>query len=165
MPRFEEQGIVTLSVLDRLIDLNPKNESEPPPSRNQSVRQLRAALKRDLEWLLNTRRIPEPAPDALKEVAHSLYNYGLPDLVSFGVHNTKDQLRLAWLLESTISIFEPRLQDVTVTLEPVAGQNRVLRFLIQGLLRMDPAPEQISFDTVLELSSGEYQVRGEPSAG
>jgi type VI secretion system protein ImpF len=41
----------------------------------------------------------------------------------------------------------------------------VLRFQIQGLLDMDPAPEHISFDTVLQLSSGEYQVRGEPSAG
>jgi hypothetical protein len=25
---------------------------------------------------------------------------------------------------------------------------------------MDPDPEQVVFDTVLELSSGEYQVRG-----
>jgi len=29
---------------------------------------------------------------------------------------------------------------------------------------MDPAPEMITFDTVLQLSSGEYQVTGEPSA-
>jgi type VI secretion system protein ImpF len=35
-----------------------------------------------------------------------------------------------------------------------------LRFQIEGLLIMDPAPEHISFDTVLQLASGEYQVKG-----
>jgi hypothetical protein len=29
---------------------------------------------------------------------------------------------------------------------------------------MDPAPEHVSFDTVLQLTSGEYQVKGEPGA-
>jgi hypothetical protein len=32
------------------------------------------------------------------------------------------------------------------------------------MLQMDPAPEQVSFDTVLQLSSGEYQIRGERGA-
>ena len=39
-----------------------------------------------------------------------------------------------------------------------------LLFQIEGLLQMDPAPEQVSFDTTLQLSSGEYQIRGERSA-
>ena len=26
---------------------------------------------------------------------------------------------------------------------------------------MDPAPEQVTFDTVLNLSSGEYQIKGD----
>jgi predicted component of type VI protein secretion system len=30
---------------------------------------------------------------------------------------------------------------------------------VQGLMRINPAPEEISFDTVLELSSGEYTVK------
>jgi hypothetical protein len=30
---------------------------------------------------------------------------------------------------------------------------------------MDPAPELISFDTVLQLSSGQYQVKGDSGAG
>jgi len=46
-----------------------------------------------------------------------------------------------------------------------SSSGRQLRFQIEGLLLMDPAPELISFDTVLQLSSGEYQVKGEQSAG
>jgi type VI secretion system protein ImpF len=37
----------------------------------------------------------------------------------------------------------------------------VLRFQIEALLKMDPAPEQVLFDTLLQLNSGEYQVKGE----
>jgi predicted component of type VI protein secretion system len=36
-----------------------------------------------------------------------------------------------------------------------------MRFLIAGWLRMDPAPQQVSFDTRLELARGEYRVAGE----
>jgi type VI secretion system protein ImpF len=40
-----------------------------------------------------------------------------------------------------------------------------LRFAIEGLLAIDPMPEHVSFDTVLEITDGEYHVRGEPGAG
>jgi type VI secretion system protein ImpF len=48
-----------------------------------------------------------------------------------------------------------------VTLEPLAGSARILRFQIQGLLKVDPAPERVSFDTMLELTKGEYEVKGD----
>ena len=49
--------------------------------------------------------------------------------------------------------------------ENCRGSQHILRFQIEGMLDMDPAPEHISFDTVLQLSSGEYQVKGDPNAG
>jgi len=49
--------------------------------------------------------------------------------------------------------------------ESGSNSGRQLRFQIEALLLMDPSPELISFDTVLELSSGEYQIKGEQSAG
>ena len=57
MARSQGNITVTLSVLDRLIDLEPKAAVEAPLTRSQSVRLLKAAVHRDLEWLLNTRRI------------------------------------------------------------------------------------------------------------
>ena len=38
-------------------------------------------------------------------------------------------------------------------------KKRELRFLIEALLKMEPSPEQVAFDTVLEFSSGKFQVR------
>jgi type VI secretion system protein ImpF len=152
---------VTLSLLDRLVDHDLSLRTDPPLGRAQSLRQLKTSLRRDIEWLLNTRRSIEAMGDSSLEIERSLFNYGLPDISSLGVHSTQDQKRLLWMIESTIANFEPRIQGARVTMEPVAGSARVLRFQIQGLLRIDPAPERVTFDTVLELTSGEYQVKGD----
>ncbi len=162
MPRGDAEGPVTLSVLDRLIDLEPKNQSEAPLSRAQSLRRLKAALKRDLEWLLNTRRTIQEA--SARELERSLYHYGLPDFTGLSLRSTRDQQKITKMLEATVAMFEPRLANVRVTMEPLPENARRLRFLIEGLLRIDPAPERVSFDTVLELSNGQYQVLGEPGA-
>jgi type VI secretion system protein ImpF len=160
MPTTEREGPVTLSVLDRLIDQEPERKLEPPLTRSQSLRELKAALRRDLEWLLNSRRTIEGSPASLKELERSLYNYGLPDVSSLYLRSTNDQGILLRAIKTAIDLFEPRLLNIKVTLEPAADETRVLRFAIDGLLRMDPAPEHIFFDTLLEPMSGQYQVKG-----
>jgi type VI secretion system protein ImpF len=80
MARSLGETTITVSVLDRLIDLEPDNRMENPLSRSQSVRLLKSAVRRDLEWLLNSRRICDPPDEGLKEVNRSTYTYGLPDL-------------------------------------------------------------------------------------
>ena len=67
-------------------------------------------------------------------------------------------------MESAIATFEPRLKRAKVRMERVEGGYRALRFVIEGLLCMDPAPEPVRFDTVLELGKGAYEVKGEDSA-
>ena len=85
MARRDATGPVTLSVLDRLIDRDPKNRSEIPLSRAQSLRELKLALKRDLEWLLNTRKTIDPSPDSARETVRSVYHYGFEDISSKSV--------------------------------------------------------------------------------
>ncbi|HEX3877057.1 MAG TPA: type VI secretion system baseplate subunit TssE [Bryobacteraceae bacterium] len=165
MPRWEPEQTVTLSFLDRLIDNEPKQASDPPPSRARSIRQLKASLRRDLEWLLNTRRRPDPAGPEFKELEKSLFNFGLEDVTSMSWAVHKDRMSLTKMIEQCVAIFEPRISRIkVVSLEATEGAKHILRFQIEGLLDMDPAPELITFDTVLQLSSGEYQVGGEPSA-
>ncbi|MGA9059226.1 MAG: type VI secretion system baseplate subunit TssE [Terriglobia bacterium] len=160
MPTTEREGPVTLSVLDRLIDQEPERKLEPPLTRARSLRELKAALRRDLEWLLNTRRTIEESPASLKELERSLYNYGLPDVSSLYLRSSNDQGTLLKAIRVAINYFEPRLLNIKVTLEPAADDTRVIRFSIEGLLRMDPAPEHVFFDTMLEPMSGQYQVKG-----
>jgi type VI secretion system protein ImpF len=153
------------SLLDRLIDERPKVSSETPSTWTDSVRELKIAVRRDLEWLLNTRRIAEPAPEAFEEVTRSLYHYGFPDITSLGRDARDTRVRLLRQVEETLALHEPRLASVRVTLTDTgADSKRQLRFLIEGLLRMEPNPEQVVFDTVLEIASGEYHVKGDGGA-
>jgi type VI secretion system protein ImpF len=162
MARQDADINVTPSLIDRLIDLDPANSSDPVSTRSQSVRQLKLSLRRDLEWLLNTRRIPEEAPEAYVQVGHSLYHYGLPDVTSLSLNSPRDKGRLLRTIETTLADFEPRLTGVRVRAVDDGGSApRVLRFQIEGLLEMDPAPEQIFFDTTLQLSTGDCQVKVE----
>lgn len=147
------------SVLDRLIDLQPKVREDPPTSRGQSTRELKVSLQRDLEWLLNTRRIAEEVPELAEDLKNSLFYYGLPEFTELNISNAADVL--ARHLESAIKTFEPRLTNVRVSMRPVEGLGRIAHFIIEAILLIDPVPERITFDTVLELAKGEYRVRGE----
>lgn len=164
MAARDPSGPVTLSVLDRLIDNDPKQSAEAPLTRAQSLRALKSALKRDLEWLLNTRRTIDPAPDSARETVRSVYHYGFADISSKSVLSNQDQNDLVREMESVITVFEPRLKRVKVRMEPLGDNSRDLRFVIDGLLNVDPAPEPVRFDTVLEIGSGQYEVRGEDGA-
>jgi type VI secretion system protein ImpF len=161
MPRELGETTITISVLDRLIDQEPGNRLENPLSRAQSVRILKTAVRRDLEWLLNTRRIADPPDEGLKEVNRSVYVYGLPDLSSFSAAQAGDRNRLMRQIAATISLFEPRLANVRVLFveTPDAGKKDV-RLRIEAMLRMDPVPEPIFFDTVIDLKSGNCQLIG-----
>jgi type VI secretion system protein ImpF len=160
MARPEADIAVTPSLLDRLIDLEPSTPSDPAATRNQSVRQLKAALRRDIEWLLNTRRVVDEAPESLENVCHSLYHYGLPDLTSLALNSPRDKNRLLRTIEVALADFEPRLADIRVrAVEDSNSGPRALRLQIEALLKMDPAPERIFFDTLMELSTGDCQVK------
>jgi type VI secretion system protein ImpF len=161
MARGLGETTITISALDRLIDLEPDNRMENPMSRSQSVRLLKNAVRRDLEWLLNTRRIADPPDEGLKELNKSVYTYGLPDLSALTMASTTDRNRLVRQVLGTINMFEPRLMNVRLVLveTPDAGKKDV-RLRIEAMLKMDPVPEPVSFDTVIELKSGSCHLGG-----
>jgi type VI secretion system protein ImpF len=164
MAKPELERTVQQSVIDRLVDEDPASQAESPMSRAESIRLLKEAVRRDLEALLNTRRTIQTAPEGLEEVAASVYHFGLPDFSSMSRDSPETQARLSRLVEDAVALFEPRLTNVKVTAAP---DDRVrfgeLRFVIEGTLQLDPVPERISFDTVLEATKG-MQVRGDGHA-
>lgn len=150
---------VRLSVLDRLLGDDDAGGAGTPWAR--SVARYRASVLRDLEWLLNTRQSADPAPPSHPGVQASVHQFGLPDLSSMaaGSHEVRRQLQRQ--VEEAIQRFEPRLSRVrVVSAEDASGGGRELRFVVEGLLQMEPEPERVAFDTVLEVSSGTFQVNG-----
>jgi type VI secretion system protein ImpF len=160
MARTTPEFALTVSVLDRLIDTDPKNSQEAQVTRSQSVRQLKDALRRDLEWLLNTRKIAFPPDGSLKELNRSVYTFGLPDFTGYKMSSPAEHAKLLRVIQNCVKLFEPRLANIKVVpIEAGATLSRTLRLRIEGLLLIEPAPEHVTFDTVLELTSGQYEVQ------
>jgi type VI secretion system protein ImpF len=157
MARLDSEIRVTPSILDRLIDADPRVSEEAPKSRSASLRDLRDSVRRDLEWLLNTRCYLDASIE-LEEAQRSVAFYGLPDFTGLGAKNPAEQKRLSSAVETALKNFEPRFIDLKVTLEPLSNVDRQLKFHIEARLDVEPAPEPIAFDTVLELGSGEFSV-------
>jgi type VI secretion system protein ImpF len=157
-PKFERA--IQLGLLDRLLDFEPEIRSEAPISRAESLRRFRSAVKRDLEALLNTVRVSFEIPETCPELRKSLLNYGLPDVSSMSLQSPSDERRLLRGLELAIETFEPRLSRARVTnSETITSSMQAVRFHVEAMLLIDPAPERIAFDTVLEISKGAYSVK------
>jgi type VI secretion system protein ImpF len=163
MAKSEIERTVQPSLLDRLTDVDPRSSADPRVTFAESVRRFKASLQRDLEWLLNTRRTPDPIPEEwFEHLPKSVYYFGIPDITSLSRDARDSRLILLRDVETAIAIFEPRLTDVRITVVDAEGEHfrRELRFHIEATLRMDPTPEQVVFDTVLNFASGEYDVAG-----
>ena len=147
------ETLITQSLLDRL-----SSSEDLPATRANSLRFLKDTLKRDMEWLLNTRRPPIHGLSGLDEANRSVIHYGLIDTTSLSLSSLLDHRRLQQAVQECIDHFEPRLQNTRVAIAEGDLKQRQLRFHIEGQIRLNPAPEEITFDTVLDLTSGEYSV-------
>jgi len=164
MPDYDSSAPLRLPLLDRLLDEEPKIKTEAPMTRSASLARLKTAVRRDLENLLNTRRTPDSIPEGSVEILRSVYYYGLPDITSMPANFLYEQGKLLQSIETAVKTFEGRLEGVKVSLVPVVGQSRVLRFVIDGMLRIDPLPEHVVYDASIELTSLEVSISGEDRA-
>jgi type VI secretion system protein ImpF len=163
MPRTDHTAHILPSLLDRLLDNGPAEKwREPLDYRFQNLRQLKQGVARDLEALLNARQEAlEELPSEFVEVRRSLLIYGLPDFTAFNPMSDNDRYQIRRALEQAIATFEPRLMHVRVTFQLWRDHERALRFRVEALLQVDPAPELVTFDAVLRLHTQEYVVQGE----
>lgn len=124
-----------------------------------NIKGVKESIRRDLEWFFNTRQMFTNLPPHFVELKRSLITYGLPDLSSFNLTTPESQNQLCGLLEKAIETFEPRLRQIKVSLEMQSSHDKSLRFKIEATLLVEPMPEPVVFDTIAEISSGEYSVK------
>lgn len=151
MARIDKKKKLRPSILDRLIDDEPHNQAESDPGQHQLVKQLRDSVRRDLENLLNTRYFIINPSDPYVELDRSLLNYGLPDLATLNILDTKKREQFTKTLEKTLIEFEPRFKSVRVSFtENKDSIDRTLHFRIDAEIFAEPLPEVVVFDSVLE---------------
>ncbi len=161
MSPIDLQTRITPSVLERLINSGAGSGTGPTASRLSGVRELQDAVRRDLIPLLNTRRKEQPIPQDYLQCNQSLLVFGLPDFSAFSLRSPGDQRRLGQAIEAAIRTFEPRLSEVTVICEPRNELDSLLKFRVEALLNVEPAPEPVTFDTVLQADTGRFSVTGQ----
>ncbi len=158
------------SLLDRLIDDEPRRATEAAEARVLDKRGLRAAVLRDLAWLFNAIDYGDQfEPAHYPQVARSVLNYGLPQL-SGGYASSVDITRLEATIRSSILLFEPRI--VPSSLRVVAEMNRSildvhnqLALTINGLLWAQPVPLEIHLRTQIDLEHNNVTVVDASSVG
>lgn len=150
MRRSGGAPMACLSVLDRLLDEHPDRPSDAPMSGPQTMATLRAALRRDLEWLLNATRPWRPLQPHEATLATSPLGYGLEDVTASVLSNEDERERIRMNVEATIRRFERRLTDLRVTLLPdEAPLSVAIRLHIDAVLLIEPEPEVVRYSTAI----------------
>ena len=152
------------ALLDRLTDDVPHSgATEAPEQRVMSKTQLRAAVLRDLSWLLNA---VQPLAEQLREhpeATASVLNYGMPP-ISGQLASKIDIAQVERSLRDAILHFEPRLLAQSLSVHAVESSgmldsHNVIEFEIHGLLWAQPVPLELLLRTELDLEAGQVHVR------
>lgn len=152
------------SLLDRLTDDSPSERVESRDKRVMSMRQLRRAVLRDLEWLLNS--ACRPRDDEIHNsprVAKSVLNYGMPDLTGLASAGVTPMQIERMVLEA-IQNYEPRIVASSLGVRLVetgetSGGDTTLALEITGELCPLPMPEALFVRTEVDLSNGRIELR------
>jgi type VI secretion system protein ImpF len=144
---------IRFSLLDRLIDPDPASARDVLVPSWEQEREFKASLCRDLTALLNTRRAEQDFDPEYQEATRSLLSFGISDFTSYNLKNTLEQDRVRLSIERAIRQFEPRLDQVEVSVVPPDPLRPVLQFQITALMRTETAAAPVVFDATLQRES------------
>ena len=143
-------------LLDRLMDERPDGSRGAPLTSEQ----LKDSVARDLEALLNTRLPFDPAIlNAYPETRASFLHYGLQDFAGYCLTSSADRAVVCASIQDAIEAHEPRLREVSATLDFAAGSVNRLSFIIHARLSLPAGCEPVNFNAVLQPSSLHYAVK------
>ena len=147
----------TPDLFDRLLGLPVRNGVV---ATRLTVEELKDAVARDLEALLNTRStIRDGELAAYPECGASMVSYGMCDFADRSLSSPTDRAAICASIESTIARHEPRLRDVKAQLEVREESVNRLDFSITGLLVGSLSQEPVNFDAVMQPTTLQYSIR------
>ena len=124
----------------------------------EAVKRYEDSVRRDLEWLFNSRRIKDDRLVRYPELQTSVFCYGIPDLNSEDPSRTHDKDELLHNMEDAVARFDRRLRDVNIEFGTQVLGSHLLHFHISGVVMMDPVPAEVAFQSSLDPINGECKV-------
>jgi type VI secretion system protein ImpF len=157
--RLRGSDILRHSLLDRLVG----DEDGPPRGGDLriSVADLRQVVRRDLEWLLNTRLVFPERLEGSEEASASILGFGLPDLSGYSLASALDSQEMCRGIRKAIQTFEPRFNRRSIQVEHVPHKDVTdftMHFRITAMIEVDPIREPVTFDTAMDPDSGAVRI-------
>ncbi|HEX7808646.1 MAG TPA: type VI secretion system baseplate subunit TssE [Thermoanaerobaculia bacterium] len=153
----ERTNQVYKPLFDRLVDRMRFPRYDLTPVRTIDREGLKESVRRELEQLFNTRC---PVPEhLLAGRLRTVIDYGIPDFSMVSARNFADRTRLAAIVRNAVEIYEPRLANVRVEIEAIAGNDFRLNGLIAGELVVDGVPTPVLFTTLFDLKERQAEVQ------
>ncbi len=160
MAKNSSTQALTPSIFDRLLDYNPSSNTEGQVSRGQVIKELRESVRRDLEFLLNSRRPCISLPKKWQQLEDTVINYGIPDYTGVNLDVDDERVKFASLIERIILKNETRLKSVKITvIDESESMDRTFHFRIDGILKVEPAVKPVVFDSIMEPVSRTFEVK------
>ncbi|MEM1450558.1 MAG: type VI secretion system baseplate subunit TssE [Planctomycetota bacterium] len=154
----DDGGDLRLPLLDQLLDEEPGVLDEPAPTAGQTHRQVVASIERDLLDLLNTRERCLSWPKELDELSRSTVSYGVPDITGANLSTVRDRDAFLQALAPIIRRCDRRFRSVRIVPDDRSDStDRVLRFRIEAVVRVDSGSEDITFDFKLEPVTRQFE--------
>lgn len=122
---------------------------------------LRATIRRELAWLLNTSNLESSVDlERYPHVQASVLNYGLSDLSGKSL-GRRTVLQRAREIRKAIRVFEPRLDKDSLSVEPADEGENVsgVTFLIHGDITAAARAMPVKFRTEVEAETAAVSVR------
>jgi type VI secretion system protein ImpF len=171
VPIAEIDGFPTPSLIDRLSNDEPdfydssdvdasgqvRRQVNKTKSR-EAVKRYEDSVRRDLEWLFNSRRIKDDRLTRYPELQTSVFCYGIPDLNSEDPSRTHDKDELLHNMEDAVARFDQRLRDLSIEFGTQVLGSHLLHFHISAVVMMDPVPAEVAFQSSLDPINGECKV-------
>ena len=167
---------LTPTIFDKLVadvEISGLKSTETPDVMSEMVRHypvpeikrfgeaaLRATVKRDLAWLLNTTQYGARGElEGYPHVLTSVLNYGVPDLAGRSLHS-RTILDRAREIRNAIRTFETRLEPESLVVEPLASKDdpNAVVFLIHAEISSTLRPVPVQFRTELEADTAAVKV-------
>ena len=139
----------------------PQITTESVSEMHLDISRYKQAVARDLESLLNSRRVDfEERIESMPQARRSILTYGITDLSSLSLLDPGAQGYLRTQIKTAIERHEPRLHKVAVTLRASKGAINRVDFVITARLKSVPLTEPMSFNAVFRPSLQQYSIEG-----
>ena len=125
------------------------SEDEPRSLWKLNDVQLKESIRQNLEWLLNSRT--QLTKEEFDREELTVMDYGIPDFATYAPKSVEDQKLLSRSIRRALTVFEPRLKDVTVYVLPEMKDEKSLRvIIIHAIMAEANIREPVVFKTILQ---------------